>query len=129
MAVLFLVALVGLSVSGPEVRLGNTILRFYGWPLPCAYTGHEEPDAQVGQLTLEQLADRQWIPWTHSAYHYVFFHKSDWATKGLILWGDDRNGGRIPIVCATLDAVFALIPLALILFLQIPRRKVAAKGE
>jgi hypothetical protein len=41
-------------------------------------------------------------------------------------WLSTKNGG---IACGVIDVLFALTVLSLILFLQLPRRKVAAKGE
>ena len=62
-------------------------------------------------------AESSLIPWTHHGYHWVNYRAFLEPTNNTSI----QNG--------VLDTLFAILVLLLILFLQIPRRKVVAKVE
>ncbi len=86
---------------------------FYGWPLPMFVTVHKwDPGADTHSepLNVEQYLQLQWLPWTHQTYRFF-----EWSRSWRVLY-------------AITDALFALVPLALILFLH-PRRKPEPEDE
>jgi len=118
LAVVFLAAFVGLNVCGPQKEMGGDVDIYWGWPLPSA-EGVYGP-ALGSYLTLEQAEQFEqfkWLPWTHQTYRlsYRWRWLHDWV------WPVDSRS-VIFVIPAIIDALVALIPIALILFLH-PRRK------
>lgn len=129
-AVLFLGVFVGLNLRGPKFHGGYGVNTVWGWPLPVAMLTFQcdpspEPDSVKEQTGYE------WIPWTHQTYHLFRLDSLRWLHSGWASFdwymGDDLY--IIYIVAAVANILLALTVLALILFLQIPRRKVAVKVE
>jgi hypothetical protein len=136
-AVVLLGAFVGLNVRriGPRImvlQLDRIHHAYYqGWPLPFtvdlgSWQEENEDDKaefwkwakqnSLGATPLAELnefdAQFRWVPWSHQSYRIIAWQPLQLldARFGFILWG-------------ALDALFALTGVALILFLQIPRRK------
>jgi len=119
----------------------------WGWPLPIVsahsyeYSDVRFPVEQIDfwdgytgeSLTLEQFHQEHHVPWTHCTYYLN--RKAPWLRHAFQLKSTHlqevylKGGHTVFILCAIVNALFLLIVLALILFLQIPRRKVAAKVE
>ena len=151
MAVAFLGAFVGLNMQKTDLKpetpglMGGYVASYLqGWPLPFTKNfvtmGMEQfppflppdvnPDSpEFGRELTKHLKAREeaWaketetagrvpLPWTHQTYHLSRLPN----TRGL--------GSRL-LVHGIIDALVGIIPLFLILYLQIPRRKVAAKVE
>ena len=150
-AVVFLGAFVGLNMrrigpkpEAPRPQGGYMASYLRGWPLPFTKDfvtmGLRQfppllpldikPDSpELARELRKRLSERQeaWarktetarcapLPWTHQTYRLSRLPE----TRGL--------GGRL-IVHAIIDALVGIIPLTLMLFLQIPRRKEAARVE
>ena len=108
------------------------VTHFRGWPFPFTRsTGGLSRDAEMNSDVLDRApadfsdSERDGFfepPWTHRTYSLISPFRNP-PMKGLIPL--DLEGY---IVLGVIDALFALTVLALILFLQLPRRKVAAKG-
>ena len=123
MAVVFLGAFVELNLCGPQAQIvtyrGTTVASHWGWPLPFFVSERNfdlDSDVIDKPLTSQEFSQLRWVPWTHQTYRIVH-----WFPRGLFVGGF--------ILCGVIDVFVALIPLALILFLQIPRCRAAAKGE
>jgi len=86
-----------------------------GWPLPIEFERGRE-----AQFT---AAESYRFPLTHQTYRLV-----RWWRVGCFYTDDPHyySNGRF-LYYASIDVLFVLTILALILFLQIPRRKVAAR--
>ena len=146
-AVLFLGAVVGLNMReiGPRHWPEDLIPAIsWGWPLPIAWELDQSFRAPVNgepnPLTQEELSAR-WraagcyrFPLTHQTYRLLRWERDmRWADprhrdppRDFYVWtGGVSTGGFL--YYAIIDVLFALIVLALILFLQIPRRKEAAR--
>jgi len=135
-AVLFLGTFVGLNlrVVGPiewPDNLCPSIL--WGWPLPIVWERDEsfyaQREGRHDRLSEDALAARRdnarsyRFPFTHQAYRLL-----KWETALVyadVLFPDSDHFALYAII----DGLFALLVLSLILFLQLPRHKLAAKVE
>ena len=127
-AVAFMGALIGLNMRriGP-VWLGGTHdpANIYGWPLPFL-----QAEAVDRVQFLNDIERAKWydakrsgssdlLPRTHQTYRLL-----DWNfAGGWAIYYESKYA-----LFATFNALFALVVLALILFLQIPRRKPEPEG-
>jgi len=142
-AVVFLGAFVGLNVRVPQMEsLALTqVVGFRGWPLPviAEVSRMPIPDDPSSSPSLSEGYYKQykWLPWTHQTYRLFLpdlntsspsWLASDWATYYSPNLAEIRatvssNWSAIYGICAVIDALFVITGLALILCLQIPRRK------
>lgn len=146
MAVVFLAVFIGLNMrkigprlfsfgSSPALSLPFDL---WGRPLPLKIAqvmSNEKIDASNAAFTAKKKTEKDWLvirqfakeldastaaarcyelPLTHQTYRLI--EGRDWGEKGFPC-------GSVLINFAVLDALVGIIPLALILFLQIPRRK------
>ena len=123
-ATVVLGAIVGLNARKIGPRQGHAWGTFYhlgpsscwGWPLPFRKE-FEDSDARWQDLIEYR------IPFTHQTYHLL-----NWDELYLQDLLRTNTNERTFSICAIIDAIFALVVLSLILFLQTPRRKVAARA-
>jgi hypothetical protein len=114
-AVVFLGAFVGLNMRGPQSRWETLSVRYQGWPLPIT-----EQWEQWDAVSDEKEED--W-PWTHRTYYLMHLVPDSLLNWTTFSWKEQAFGdSAIGIGTAIIDILFALVPLALILFLH-PRRK------
>jgi len=137
-AVVFLGAFAGLNLCGPEFEFvgseGVAHQKAWGWPCAIALRCRslDVPSGMVRQVSFEELDTGEWIPWTHQTYNITAADSFRWLRSKewtLITWQQDDGIFCIFVLDTILDVLFFLSVFTLILFLQIPRRKVAAKVE
>jgi hypothetical protein len=125
--IVFLAACIGLNFREimPPPRGVEPV--YYGWPLPCTVKWDVDlvPNARaLEHFLFDEGKHARWLttrshllPLTHQTYRLIEFKS--------LRWFYSQNG---LIVCGILNGLFGLAVLFPILFLQLPRRKVAAKG-
>ena len=121
-AVVFLGAFIGLNMRkiGPRRAIdprggqSEALAYSWGWPLPVFL---QEGDLNINDAL---VADSYRLPLTHQTYLFC---------RGPTLPHHTPLGLGTAIINCTINVLFALTVLSLILFLQIPRRKVVAKVE
>jgi hypothetical protein len=122
-ATVFLGAFVGLNVQEigpmrPRKREGAIVpgasVCFRGWPLPfsCQQLGFE-----LGWVDAAAAAETYRIPWTHQTYCMLAVESCNRDGEFLLNYPNNK------LLLGSTDLFAAIIPLCLILFLQIPRRK------
>ena len=130
-AMVFLGAFVGLNVSKQELfpTWTGAVWTFRGWPLPITCQPREwDPSSDSHLEPPADYSPREWAQWTHQTYRLAQVEHFNWLTSlGVITWDAQNGTNDVFTCCAVIDALFALTILALILFLQIPPRKVAAR--
>ena len=130
-ATVFLGGFVGMNMHkiGPT-RLTSGIYNYYGWPLPfIAMNDQREyhPPFEAPENCDELLKAHNAFMEDYNSYRIPLHHQAYCLLRGDSLRNLDTERGRI--LCAVINILFALVVFVLILLLQPPRRKVAAKVE
>ena len=145
LASLFLGAILGLNVRtiGPLAVPSGIPFKCHGWPLPYSVAKDDdappEPWGSVDGRFRRIIADAErrttWLLHRKAveSYRFPFTHQAYRLLDLEILGAEDTEGtlgkqGYL-VYFAIFNGLFVLTVLTLILFLQIPRRKVAAKVE
>jgi len=140
-AVVFLGALMGLNHCRIELWTSDCAVAsdricihfsyYNGWPLPIAVDErHWEGDPSAVKTVLPSSPPSyspSRYPWTHQGYCLLETKPFQLATNGTKF----RLENSVSLIAGglILNSLFAFAVLNGILFLQIPRRKVVAKGE